>query len=149
MTRHRRSLGREGEERAARHLEARGYQIVARNVRAARVEIDLIARCPHALVFIEVKTRRRGWASEGFGSHLAAAESVDARKQARLRRGAAAWLAEHRASRRGATRIRFDVITCLRDDRIGFPPDAPGPQNDDTAHPEDARWSIEHREAAF
>ena len=41
MTRHRRSLGREGEERAARHLEARGYQIVARNVRVARVEIDL------------------------------------------------------------------------------------------------------------
>ena len=143
MTRHRRSLGREGEERAARHLEARGYQIVARNVRAARVEIDLIARTRHALVFVEVKTRRRG-DHPGFGSHAAAAESVDARKQARLRRGAGAWLAENRSAVGGAARIRFDVITCLRDDRAG-----PLPPNDDTAQPRAARWSIEHWEAAF
>ncbi|MCR9095025.1 MAG: YraN family protein [bacterium] len=144
MSRARRSLGREGEERAARHLEARGYQIVARNVRAARVEIDLIVRGRGAIVFVEVKTRRRD--SRGvFGRHASAAEAVDARKQARLRRGAAAWLAEHPEARRGRTRVRFDVITCLRDERFGVL----APRNDDTAHPHDARWSIEHWEAAF
>ena len=144
MTRHRRSLGREGEERAARHLEARGYQIIARNVRAARVEIDLIARDGRALVFVEVKTRRLG-THAAFGRHASAAEAVDARKQARLRRGAAAWLADHPDARRGRRPVRFDVVTCLRDERRGVL----APSNDDTAHPEDARWSIEHWEAAF
>ncbi len=38
------SLGRLGEDAAARYLAARGYRIVARNVRADRVELDLIAR---------------------------------------------------------------------------------------------------------
>ena len=144
MTRARKALGREGEERAARHLEARGYQIVARNVRAERVEIDLIARDRNALVFIEVKTRRRS-SADAFGHHGAAAEAVDARKQARLRRGAASWLRAHPEMRRGRQGVRFDVVTCLRDDRRGVL----APRNDDTAHPEDTRWSIEHWEAAF
>ncbi|MGB0620994.1 MAG: YraN family protein [Myxococcota bacterium] len=142
MSRARRFLGREGEERAARHLEARGYQIVGRNVRAGRVEIDLIARAAGVLVFVEVKTRRRG-TNAPFGHHGAAAEAVDHRKQIRLRRGAAAWLAKHPSARcRG---VRFDVVTCLLDDAQGVL----APRNDDTAHPEDARWSIEHWEAAF
>lgn len=144
MTRARRSLGREGEERAARHLEARGYQIVARNVRAARVEIDLVARDGRRIVFVEVKTRRSG-PRDGFGGHGFAAEAVDDRKQARLRRGAAAWLAEHPEAGRGRWGVRFDVITCVRDERGGVL----APQNDDTAHPADARWSIEHWKAAF
>ena len=144
MTRARRSLGREGEERAARHLEAQGYQIVARNVRAARVEIDLVARDGRRIVFVEVKTRRSG-PRDGFGGHGFAAEAVDDRKQARLRRGAAAWLAEHPEAGRGRWGVRFDVITCVRDERGG----GLAPQNDDTAHPADARWSIEHWKAAF
>lgn len=142
MTRARRSLGREGEERAARHLEARGYQIVARNVRAGRIEIDLIAREGRTLVFIEVKTRRRSGPG-AFGGHGAAAEAVDPRKQARLRRGASAWLAAHPEIRRAG--VRFDVVTCLRDEARGVL----APLNDDTAHPGDARWSIEHWRGAF
>jgi len=34
----------------------RGYRIVARNVRADRVEIDIIARRGRVLAFVEVKT---------------------------------------------------------------------------------------------
>lgn len=142
MTQKRQALGREGETRASRYLEARGYRIVARNVRAARVELDVIARRGPTLVFIEVKTRRATGAS-GFGSHAQAAESVDERKQARLRRGARAWLDEHPLERRRAGRVRFDVITCLV-----TPPRCVGPENDDTA-PGAARWSIEHWESAF
>ena len=147
MTRDRQDLGREGEIRASRYLEARGYRIVARNVRAARVELDVIARRGATLAFIEVKTRR-ATGLEGYGSHTRAAEAVDARKQARLRRGALAWLDEHPVERRRAGRIRFDVITCLVDRATRTRTASHGPQNDDTA-PDGARWSIEHWEAAF
>lgn len=152
MTQRRQSLGREGERQAARYLEARGYRIVARNVRAARVEIDLIARRGPLLSFVEVKSRRACGPS-GFGSHSAAAEAVDPRKQARLRRGAQAWLAEHPQERRRARRVRFDVVTCvlLAPSLNHASPTIPASisKNDNTASPEETRWSIEHWQAAF
>lgn len=138
---------------------------MARNVRADRVEIDLIARRGRLLAIVEVKTRR----SERFGS---AAESVDARKQRRLRRGAAAWLAGRPSEARGVERVRFDLVTCLWLGRRGQRDPAPGPDraldgpppgeraapNKNTA-PDGARclpfsesrgpWKIEHWEGAF
>lgn len=54
----RRQLGQWGESVAAHHLEAKGYQIVARNWRCRHGEIDLIAQAGKTLVFAEVKTRR-------------------------------------------------------------------------------------------
>jgi putative endonuclease len=96
----RRSLGAEGERLAAEHLAAAGYRIAARNVRSAGVEIDLIARRGRTIAFVEVKTRRGR-------QHGAPEEAVDARKQARLVRGAAAWLREHGGR---TARARFDVI---------------------------------------
>lgn len=114
-----RALGVEGEARAAAHLAARGYRILARNARAGRVELDLVARRGRVLAFVEVKTR---------GSRAAGTpeEAVDSRKRARLVQGAAAWLAAH-ASRGLA--VRFDVVACERD--------AAG------------RWSVRHLEGAF
>jgi len=112
-------LGADGEARAAAYLQARGYRIAARNVRAGGVEMDLIARRGRVIAFVEVKTRR----SRNFG---APEEAVDARKRARLVRGAAAWLREHPAI---AARIRFDVIVCEIDPRNG--------------------WQVRHLEAAF
>ena len=53
-----RALGAQGEAWAAAHLVRRGYRIVARNVRAGGVEIDLVAARPGLIVFVEVKTRR-------------------------------------------------------------------------------------------
>jgi len=97
----RHALGREVEARAAEHLERAGYRIVARNVRADGVEIDLVARRGRLVVFAEVKTRRSR-------RHGGPEEAVDGRKQARLVRGARAWLAAH--GRPGA-RARFDVLT--------------------------------------
>ena len=102
MTRSRRALGAEGEAHAARHLEGRGWRILARNARAAGVEIDLVAARAGVIAVVEVKTRRSQAAGRG-------EEAVDARKQARLVRGAAAWLREHRVRSR---RLRFDVIVC-------------------------------------
>ena len=138
-------LGRAGENEAAHFLEHRGYRIVGRNVRADRVEIDLIARRGGLLVFVEVKSRR----SLRMGG---AAESVDRRKQQRLRRGASAWLASRPAAARGVHRLRFDVVTCLRTRADGLPVGTPATPSDapkDTTAPDGARWQIEHWEGAF
>ena len=58
----RRRLGAQGEELAARHLEARGFEVVERNFRTRYGELDIVARDARFLVFCEVKTRivRRG-----------------------------------------------------------------------------------------
>ncbi len=118
--RSRNELGAEGERRAAAHLMRRGYRIVARNVRAGGVEMDLIARRGSLVVFIEVKTRR----SHGFGRPE---DAVDSRKRARLIRGAAAWLHENR---RGFQRTRFDVIVC-------------------ECRADEQDWQLRHLEGAF
>ena len=58
MSRDRHTLAVAGEARAAAYLARRGYRIVARNVRAGGVEIDIVARRGRLVVFAEVKTRR-------------------------------------------------------------------------------------------
>ncbi|HKJ24914.1 MAG TPA: YraN family protein [Myxococcota bacterium] len=103
----RRALGAAGEAAAARALEASGHRIVARNVRAGGVELDLVVTKGHTIAFVEVKTRRSGRAG-------APEEAVDARKCARLVRGARAFLREHGARGR---RVRFDVVSVVPDAR--------------------------------
>ena len=102
MTQLRRALGAAGEAAACTHLERRGYRILARNARVDRVELDIVAERAGVLVFVEVKTRRTADCG-------GAAEAVDARKQARIARGALAWL---RASGHRPRTVRFDVVTC-------------------------------------
>jgi putative endonuclease len=114
-----RDLGLAGEAEAAAYLTRRGYRLIARNARADGVEIDLVAERAGVIVFVEVKTRRSRWLG---GPELA----VDARKQARLARGASAWLRSHRPR---ARRARFDVIACEPE---------PG-----------GHWRITHIESAF
>jgi len=52
-------LGKTGEDIAADFLSAKGYQILDRNYRFQRAEIDIVALMlePAELVFVEVKTR--------------------------------------------------------------------------------------------
>jgi putative endonuclease len=49
--------GSKGENMAADFLKAKGFDIVARNYRYKRAEIDLIVRRDDWLLFVEVKTR--------------------------------------------------------------------------------------------
>ncbi|GAA1715182.1 YraN family protein [Brachybacterium phenoliresistens] len=51
-------LGRLGEDLAADHLARAGWQVIDRNVRVGRGELDIIALEGTTLVFAEVKTRR-------------------------------------------------------------------------------------------
>jgi putative endonuclease len=119
MSQRRIALGAEGEARAADLLVRRGYRILARNVRAGGVEIDLVASRAGLIAFVEVKTRR----TRSCGAPELA---VDARKRARLVRGAAAWLHENPVRVR---RARFDVVCCEVDASAG--------------------WRLRHLEGAF
>lgn len=52
--------GKLGEDVAARYLQGKGYQILDRNWRWHKKELDIIAFDNNLLVFIEVKTRKYG-----------------------------------------------------------------------------------------
>ena len=97
---HNRARGKVGEDDAIRWLEGQGYQVVERNVVNHGGEIDLVARDGDTLCFVEIKAR----ASDAYGPAIAA---VDFRKQRRISRAAALYLAV-----KGHRDIpcRFDVI---------------------------------------
>src|SRR3712207_1460855 len=100
MTDPRHDLGKTGERLAAEHLERLGYDILARRHRTRFGELDLVAADAHAIVFVEVKTRRSGgdaWAGLTPG------------KREQVRRMAAAWLAQVLDRPRRAA-LRFDAI---------------------------------------
>jgi putative endonuclease len=92
--------GRAGEDEAASFLAARGYRVLARNVRVPGGEIDAVCLDGPTLVIVEVKRRD----SSTFGTALRA---VDARKRATLRRIAA----DYGQIVAPTARIRFDVVT--------------------------------------
>ena len=54
----RKARGEAGEDLARRHLEEKGFRVVAKNWRCKEGEIDLIAEKDDLLVFVEVRTRR-------------------------------------------------------------------------------------------
>ncbi len=92
--------GRWGEERAAAWYRAHGFTIVAANWRCELGELDLVARRERLVVFAEVKARR----TERYGP---AAAAVGPAKQARVRRLAVRWLADHDVH---GVDVRFDVV---------------------------------------
>jgi putative endonuclease len=49
--------GKKGEDIAANYLEEKGFEIVERNYRFKRSEIDLIIKKEPFLIFVEVKTK--------------------------------------------------------------------------------------------
>ena len=54
----RKEIGNKGEDNAVNFLFANGYEVIERNYRFSRGEIDIIARKESVMVFIEVKTRK-------------------------------------------------------------------------------------------
>ncbi len=93
--------GEHAEQLARDHLEHHGLALVARNYRSPHGEIDLIMQAADTLVFVEVRYRR----DSAFG---APAETVDARKQARLRATAEHYL--QRQAKGCKARCRFDIV---------------------------------------
>jgi putative endonuclease len=105
----RRQLGAHGEELAAKHLEARGLEVVERNYRTRYGELDIVARDERFLVFCEVKTRiLRDTA--GAGDVLGPFAAIGARKQRQVRAMAREWLAGSRLEGPRPSELRFDAI---------------------------------------
>ena len=100
------ALGSLGERLACSHLERRGLRVLERNYRTRWGEIDVVAADDRTLVFCEVKTRRAGSGTPW--------DSLHARKQARVRRMAAAWLSEP-GERPHRPEVRFDAIGVVVD----------------------------------
>lgn len=57
MAQKQQSLGREGEALACQFLQKKGYEIIERNYRFRKSEIDIIVKDGTTLVFVEVKLR--------------------------------------------------------------------------------------------
>lgn len=93
--------GRAAEEWAARHLEAAGARIVARNYRRRTGELDLVAIDRGVLLIVEVRLRARS-------DYGGADGSIDAAKRRRIVRTTQQWLQMNRAL--AALPVRVDVI---------------------------------------
>ncbi|MCW5911380.1 MAG: YraN family protein [Cyclobacteriaceae bacterium] len=91
--------GKAGEELAANFLVGEGYEIVQRNYRYKRLEIDLIVRKDNWLVFVEVKMR----SSDAFGFPE---EFVDQRKAKKV----VACAVQYAYQNNYHGNVRYDVI---------------------------------------
>ena len=91
--------GRRAEALAAWWLRLKGYRIVARRLRVAVGEIDLIARRGRVLAHVEVKARP---------SLEEAREALTPRQRRRIERAAAAFLQQHPGL--AGLDQRFDVV---------------------------------------
>lgn len=97
-----RTFGQIAEAEAERYLRRKGYRILERNARSSFGELDLVAQRDDVLVFVEVKARR----TAAYGG---APYAVTVRKQAKLVKLAAHYLAQHGLRKQVC---RFDVVLC-------------------------------------
>jgi putative endonuclease len=102
------AIGRRGEEFAASLLEGEGWKILARNYRAARGEVDIIALREGVLAFVEVKN----WSVFDI-EDLAVA--ISGRKRRRIVETSKIWLSRNREY--SSARVRYDVLL-LREGRL-------------------------------
>ena len=95
--------GDRGEELACRMLAEKGMEIVERNYRYGKGEIDIVAKDKDELVFVEVKTRK----NLEYGDPEYA---LTKNKQAQVRKICAAYLYDRSIE---DTNCRIDVVAIL------------------------------------
>ncbi|KXK37749.1 MAG: YraN family protein [Saprospiraceae bacterium] len=102
-------IGKRGEDHAVAFLQEAGYDILERNWRFSKAEIDIIAKDGDILVFVEVKTKSYTY----FG---APEESVSAHKEALMIDAAGQYM----ESINHEWEIRFDIISIVlnKDDQF-------------------------------
>lgn len=96
-----RAKGTYFEEKAEKYLEDKGYEILERNYRIRRAEIDLIAKNENTIVFVEVKYRK----TSNYGY---AQEAVNRKKQQKIYLAAQFYITEKNLTNYD---IRFDIIS--------------------------------------
>lgn len=99
--------GREAEDLAADFLSQQGYEIVHRNFRYKRSEIDLIVKRENWLVFVEVKMR----SSDAYGYPE---EFVDYKKAKNIVYGAEQYTYENNYN----GNVRYDVVAISMHDGV-------------------------------
>ncbi len=99
-------VGQKGEDIAAHYLLSMGYNILGRNVRMGRDEIDIVAHDPadDVIVFAEVKTRSQD--SQDFPPEL----NIHWYKKQRLIRSARTWVNAHHYDRG----YRMDLVSVAK-----------------------------------
>lgn len=99
-------VGKLGEDLAAEFLVRLGYQILNRNLRLARYEIDIVALKASHITLIEVKTKASTsglWQAE---------ELLGAKKYQSLLKAAALYCKQYKAPQ---TRIKLELVTVSLD----------------------------------
>lgn len=96
-------LGRRGEDAACRLLRSKGLEMLARDCRLPRGEIDIVARDGRTLVFVEVKTLR----AKRHIDALRPAGNLSTRQKARIYRAAFCYMKE---IGNPAVPFRFDLV---------------------------------------
>ena len=91
-----------GEQYACRFLEGLGYEVVERNWRFGKDELDIIARHGPELVIVEVKTRRSD-------QHGQPEDAVKKGKRSTMIRGANAYVQETDCQ----LALRFDIVSVI------------------------------------
>ncbi len=97
-------IGIKGEQIAADFLLNKGYNVLFRNWRSGRKEIDIIAFKDNTLAIIEIKTRSRS--DIGYPE-----ESVTNRKKSFLKSAAIDFVGQYPQY----INVRFDIISILLD----------------------------------
>lgn len=97
-------LGNQGEQLAVNFLTDLGYEILERNYRFDKAEVDIIARLNDILAIVEVKTR----STTDFGN------PQDFVKPKQIQRLVKA-IDEYVTSNQLDVEVRFDVIAIVRD----------------------------------
>jgi putative endonuclease len=103
------ALGTRAEAAVVEYLRAQGIEILGTNVRAGRLEVDVLARDGEVVIVVEVRTRGRG-------AWQRALDSIDGKKQMRLRHAGERLWRERFARRRDVMRMRFDCASVTFDE---------------------------------
>ncbi len=101
MAGNKKKIGNAGEERAARFYAERRFEIVARNFRTRRGEIDIVVAKEDLIVFVEVKALPGGEADT-------LSYELNAAKQRKIIESAKFFLEKHRKYSNSI--VRFDAV---------------------------------------
>ncbi len=103
---HHNQLGKKGEQLAVDFLLKNGYDIVERNYRFDKAEVDIIAQKSDILAIIEVKTR----STTDFGNPQ---DFVKPKQIQRLVKAVDEYIITNRLD----VEVRFDIIAIVKEDK--------------------------------
>ena len=106
MTNKSHELGKEGERLAVKHLIENGYDILEKNWRHMKAEVDIIARKADVLVVVEVKTRS--------SDYWNTPEKAVGYKKINMLMGAIDYYVQQRNL---DVEVRFDIIAIIKNEK--------------------------------